>query len=175
MSFRNTMREIIVTGEVLFNTFHCWCFYFIIHSSLFLEIYFKNFYYWIFSLFTFQVISPFLVLPPDIPSPVSSLFPLLTNSLTPASWPWHSPTLGHRAFTGPRTSSPIDVPLGHPLLHMQLEPWVPPCVLFSWWFNPWELWRLVHIVVPPMGLLTPSAPWVLFLTPSLETLCSVQW
>jgi len=23
---------------------------------------------------------------------------------------------------------------------MWLEPWVPPCVLFGWWFCPWELW-----------------------------------
>jgi hypothetical protein len=40
-------------------------------------------------------------------------------------------------------------------------------VLFSWWFSPWELWEywLVHIVVPDMGLQTPSAPWVLFLAP----------
>jgi hypothetical protein len=34
---------------------------------------------------------------------------------------------------------------------------------------------LIHIVVPPMGLQTPSAPWVLSLVPSLETLCSIQW
>jgi hypothetical protein len=34
---------------------------------------------------------------------------------------------------------------------------------------------LVDIVVFPMGLQTPSAPWILFLTPPLETLCSVQW
>jgi hypothetical protein len=36
---------------------------------------------------------------------------------------------------------------------MQLEPWSPPCVLFGWWFSPWELWgsELGHIV-PPMGL-----------------------
>ena len=34
--------------------------------------------------------------------------PLLTNLPTPASWPWHSPTLGHWAFTGPRASPPID-------------------------------------------------------------------
>jgi hypothetical protein len=48
--------------------------------------------------------------------------------------------LGHRAFTGPRASPPFDVRQGHPLLHMQLEPWVTPCVLFGWWFSPWELW-----------------------------------
>jgi hypothetical protein len=43
---------------------------------------------------------------------------------------------------------------------MQLEPWVPPCVHFHWWFSPWELWGgggvwLVDIVVLPMGLKTP--------------------
>jgi hypothetical protein len=71
----------------------------------------------------------------------------------------------------------IDVPQSHPLLHMCLEPWVAPCVLFGWQFSTWELWRywLVHIVVLPMGLQTPSAPLVLFLAPSLWNLCSVQW
>ena len=92
-------------------------------------------------------------------SPILFLLPLRTN--TPTSWPWHSPTLDHRVFTGPRASPLIDDQLGHPLLHMQLEPWVLPCVLFGWWFSLWELWGywLVHILVPPMGLQTPSAPW----------------
>jgi hypothetical protein len=49
-----------------------------------------------------------------------------THPLPP---PWHSPTLGHRAYTGPRPSPPIDAIQDHPLLHMQLELWVPPCVL----------------------------------------------
>jgi hypothetical protein len=120
------------------------------------------------------MLSPFLISLPKTPSPT---LPVLTNPPTPTSWPWHSPTLGYRAFTGLRASLPIDDWLSHPLLHMQLEPWVPPCVLFGWWFNPWELWGywLVHIVVPPMGLQTPSAPWVLSLAPSLGTLYSVQW
>jgi hypothetical protein len=41
---------------------------------------------------------------------------------------------------------------------MRLEPWVPPCVFFGWWFSPWELWGvwLVDIVVLPMGLHTLS-------------------
>jgi hypothetical protein len=54
---------------------------------------------------------------------------------------------------------------------------VPPCVLFGWWFSPWELWGycLVCIVIPPMGLQAPSAPLVLSLVPPLGTLCSVQW
>jgi hypothetical protein len=53
----------------------------------------------------------------------------------------------------------------------------PPCVLFGWWFSTWELWEywLAHIVVPPLGLQTPSAPWVLSLAPPLGNLCSVQW
>jgi hypothetical protein len=60
---------------------------------------------------------------------------------------------------------------------MQQELQVPPCVFFDWWFSPRELWGywLVHIVVPPMGLQTPSAPWVLSLALSLGNLCFVQW
>ena len=52
---------------------------------------------------------------------------------------------------------------------------VPPCVFFGWWFSPKELWGywLVHIDVPPVGLQTPSAPWVLSQAPSLGTLCSI--
>jgi hypothetical protein len=48
---------------------------------------------------------------------------------------------------------------------------------FGWWFSPRVLrgYWLVHIVVPPMGLQTLSASWVLSLAPSLETLYSVQW
>jgi hypothetical protein len=71
---------------------------------------------------------------------------------------------------------PTDDWQDHPLLHMQLEPWVPPCVLFGWWFSPWDFWRvwLVNIVALPMGLKTSSAASVLSLTPPLGTLCSVQ-
>jgi hypothetical protein len=46
---------------------------------------------------------------------------LLPNPPTPASWPWHSPVLGHIIFARPRTSPPNDGRLGHLLLHMQLE------------------------------------------------------
>ena len=121
------------------------------------------------------MLSPFLV------SPLKILYPL---PLSPTHHPthshsqsWHSPILGHRTFTGPRVSPPIDDRLGHPPLHIQLEPHVLPCVFFDWWFSSKELWGnwLVHIDVPPMELQTPSAPWVLSLTPSLGTLCSVQW
>ena len=70
----------------------------------------------------------------------------------------------------------------YPLLIMQLEPWVPSCVLFDWWFSPWELWGVGGkaglggwYCCLPMGLQTSSAPSVLSLTPPLGTLCSVQW
>ena len=66
--------------------------------------------------------SPFLVSPPKVLYPLLLPLPLLPNPPTPASWPRHSPILGHRTFTEPRASPPIDDQLGHPQLHMQLEP-----------------------------------------------------
>jgi hypothetical protein len=90
------------------------------------------------------------------------------TSPTPASPAWHSPTLGHQAFTGPSSSPPIDVQQGYPLLPMWLEPWVTPCVLFGGWLSSWKLW-LVDIFVLPMRLQTPSAPSVLSLTTPLGT------
>jgi hypothetical protein len=81
------------------------------------------------------------------------------------------------AWSPHRPSPPIDAKERHPLLHMRLEPQVPPCVLFAWWFSPWELWEvwMVDIIVLPMGLQTPSTPSVLSLTPPLGSPCSVQW
>ena len=83
------------------------------------------------------MLSPFLV------SPLKSSYPLplslFTNAPTLASWSWHFPILGHRTFTGARAAPPIDDRLGHPLLHIQLEPQVPTCVFFDWWFSPREL------------------------------------
>jgi hypothetical protein len=46
-----------------------------------------------FSLFTFQMLSPFLVSPLKTPYPI----PLLNNLPTPASLSWHFPILGHQA------------------------------------------------------------------------------
>jgi hypothetical protein len=119
------------------------------------------------------MLSSFLVSPPKTPYPLP--LPLLPSPPTLTSWPRH--LLGHRIFTGPRASPPTDDRLGHPLLHMQLELRVPPCVFFDWWFSSREFWGywLVHIVVPLMGLQTPSAPWVFSLAPSLGTTCSVRW
>jgi hypothetical protein len=54
---------------------------------------------------------------------------------------------------------------------MQLEPWIPPCVLLGWWFSPSEVWGvwLTDIIVLPMGLQTPSVPSVLSPSPPLGT------
>jgi hypothetical protein len=59
---------------------------------------------------------------------------------------------------------------------MPLEPWVPPCLFFCWWFSPWELWGywLVHIVISLVGLQAPLGPSVVSLAPPLGTFCSVQ-
>jgi hypothetical protein len=56
--------------------------------------------------FTFQMLAPFLLSP--LKNPLPHHLCLLINPPTTASWPWHSPILGHRAFTGPRASPPID-------------------------------------------------------------------
>ena len=120
------------------------------------------------------MLTHFLVSPPKTPYPLP--IPPHINPPTPVAWAWHFPTLEHRSFTGTGASPPIDDQQGHPLLHMLLEPCVPPCVFFGWWFSSWELWGywLVHIVVLPMGLQTPSAPWIVSLVSLLGTLCSVQ-
>jgi hypothetical protein len=117
----------------------------------------------IFFLYILHVI-PFPHFPSEnLLSPTLYPLSLLTNPPILVSRFWHSPTLGHRAFTGPRASPLIDDQWDHPLLHMQLEPWFLPCVVFGFWFNPWVLWGylLFYIFVLPMGLQTPSAPWAL--------------
>ena len=52
------------------------------------------------------MLSPFLVSP--LKTPYFFPLPLLTNPPTHASWPRHSPILGHRTLMGSRTSPPID-------------------------------------------------------------------
>jgi hypothetical protein len=97
---------------------------------------------WAFSVFlfdiyliTFQILSPFLIsLSPEtnpIPPPPASMR-VCPYPPTPSFPPLHSPILGHLAFREPRASSPTDAQQGKPLLHIWLEPWVPPCVLLGW-------------------------------------------
>jgi hypothetical protein len=56
-------------------------------------------------------------------------------------------------------SPPIESRLGHHILHMQLETQ-----------SLGGGYRLVHIVVPPIGLQTPLGFWVLSLAPPLGAL-----
>jgi hypothetical protein len=101
----------------------------------------------------------------------------------PAHQPTHScflalafPCTGHRASKGPRVSPPIDVykssykcSWSHESYQMYslVHGLIPGISEGGYW--------LIHIIVPPMGLQTPSTPYVLSLAPSLGTLCSVQW
>ena len=84
---------------------------------------------------------PFTILPSGnpIPSPLPISMKVLPFPTTPDSPPWHSPTLEHWAFIGPRASPLIDAQQDHPVLHIHLEQWITPCVLFGWWFCPWKL------------------------------------
>ena len=112
--------ELCVTEPI--SWFSTW----LIHT----EIYYKDFcalspsysfLYWIFSLFTFQMLS----LPQN---PYTHRFykdaPLPpTHTPTPTSLPWHSPPLGHRAFPGPRAFPPIDASATYMSGAMDLSMW----------------------------------------------------
>ena len=81
--------------------------------------------------------------------------------------------LGHQASTGPRAFPPTDARQNHPLLHMYLEQWVPPCVLFGWWLSLWKLWLVDSVL--SMGLKSPSVLSVPPLPLLLGFPGSVQW
>jgi len=129
---------------------------------------FSIFFYWIFFKFIFQMLSHF---------PFPPLEPLSQNPhITSIRWsPSHKPLLPHCLgiplhTLGESNFHKVKGLSSHwCLLDMLLEPWFTPCVLFGWWFSPWELccvW-LVNIVLP-IGLQTPSVP-------SLGTPFPVQW
>ena len=133
-----------------------------------LRFFFKN---KSFHSFTSQMISHFEFTPPQNPYPTPSL-----SSLTFASMrvlhPLSCPRVSNLHRT--RASPPIAVRQGHPLLHMYLEPWLPPCTLLGWWSSPWEHWVIWPAdVVLPMGLQTPSTPPVLLPAPPPGSLSSV--
>jgi len=71
-------------------------------------------------------------LPPISPPPASMrMFP---------SHPGISLHWGKEPSWNQGASLPINARTCHPLLCMWREPWVPPCILFGWWFCSWELW-----------------------------------
>ena len=116
-------------------------------------VYFETFYFfplvivWDFlldiSLFTFQVLSPFLVSPLKIPYPVPP---------PPVLQPTHSCFLAQAfPYTGAQNLHRTKGLFSHWLLTRPSSATyvarVPPCVFFDWWFSPRELWVfwLVHI------------------------------
>jgi hypothetical protein len=84
----------------------------------------------IFSLYTFQMLSPFPVLPPHLPLLLWGCS--FTYPPTPTSPSLHWGI--NWAFNRPRASPSIDAWQAHPLQHMQLE----PCALLCQWLSPWE-------------------------------------
>ena len=78
---------------------------------------------------------------PSFPSTHSPSHPPLLFASTHSRFTllWYQTTVGHQASTGPRASSPTDARWSHPLLHIELEPWISPCILFGRWFSPWML------------------------------------
>jgi hypothetical protein len=77
---------------------------------------------WVYSKLFFLLDIFFIYISNAIPKVPYTLPPaLVPNPSTLASWPWHSPVLGHMIFARPRAFPPFDGWLGHPLLHMQLE------------------------------------------------------
>ena len=80
---------------------------------------------------------------------------LLPYPPTPNSWPWCSPVLGHIKFAIPRG------------LSSQWWPTRPSSATYAARGMSSGGYWLVHIVVPPIGLQTPSVPWVLSLVSPL--------
>ena len=57
-----------------------------------------------------------------------------------------------------------------------VESWLPPCILFSSWISPWELWVVQFVdIVLLMGLQSTSAPSVLSLALPLGSPGLTQW
>jgi len=117
-----------------------------------------------------------------------SRFPAISPSHSPSTimvvpLPNHSAFLPARPLIFPCTMgsslgstkgfSHISVQQVHPLLHMQLKPWVSPCIVFEKWLSPWKRW-LVGIFVLT-GMKAPSIPSILPLIPPTGTPFSVQW
>jgi hypothetical protein len=134
-------------------------------------------FYWLFYLFTFQVLSAFPSFPSTSPLPpvsVRVLPHLPTHScLSTLAFPYAGSWRLHSTKRLPSQWCQIR-PSSATYAAGAMDP---PCVLLGWWFSPWELWgvRLVDIGVLPMGLQTPSAPSVLPLTPLLWSPFLVIW
>ena len=77
---------------------------------------------------------------------------------TPTSWPWHSPVLRHIKF-----ARPMGLSFHYWLTRSSSDTYAARDMSSGGYW-------LVHIVVPPIGLQNPLAPWVLSLAPPLGAL-----
>ena len=133
-------------------------------------------FYWILSLLTFQVLSPFLVSPPPQKPPTISSFLVLpsTHPLLPSC----PGILQHWGIKPSQDQGPLLPLMSDKAILCYICGWSHRSLheLFGWWFNLWELQGLWLVdIVLPMGLQTPSSPSVLSLASPLGTPCSVQW
>jgi hypothetical protein len=112
------------------------------------------------------MLSSFLVSPPWTPHP--KFLPFASKRVLPP--PTHPPTHSclipvavpfSRASKLHRTKCLPSHWLSSPLLHMCQEPWTGPCILFGWWFSPWELWG-VRLILFFLWDGSPSALHQLF-------------
>jgi hypothetical protein len=85
----------------------------------------------------------------------------LSHPPTPTSWPCRSPVQRHIKFARL---------MGLSFHWWPTRPFSDSCAASD---MRWGYW-LVHIVVPPIGLQIPLAPWVLSLAPPLGALWSIQ-
>jgi hypothetical protein len=117
------------------------------------------------------MLSPFLGSPPQTPYPTPLPFaskrvflqPPTHSHLTPLASPFFGASSLHRTKClpshwcqmRPSSASYIAGALDRPM-----------CMLFGWWFSPWELWGvwLIHTVLLLKGLQSSSAPLALPLT-----------
>jgi hypothetical protein len=119
-------------------------------------------FYWIFYLFTFQMLSPFPVFSP----------PASIRVLPPPFLPSHPGIPQHWCIKSSQDQGPL-LPLisdkAHALLHMQPEPWVTQVYPLVTCLIPGSSGGvcLCDIVVLPMGLQTPLTPSVFSLNPSI--------
>ena len=81
-----------------------------------------GYFYWIFSLFTFQLFSPFQISLLETPYPIPLPLPLWgcssTHPPTLLFLPWYSPPLGYQTPSGPTAPPLTDIQQDHPLPHM---------------------------------------------------------
>jgi hypothetical protein len=119
------------------------------------KLYSFHIFYYVFSSFTFQMLSQ------KSPSPSSPPNPLPTH-------------IHFLALAFPLTEAyKVCKTKGHIFPMMANRPCSAFCYICSYRHELQGHW-LVHIVVQPIVLQTPLAPWVLSLAPPLGALCSIQ-